>query len=171
MLTVAVTGHRPEKLGGYGETERMRLETFAKIIVGNLQSYGNVVEIITGMAQGWDQAIATACRDLGMPYVAAVPFEGQERVWPYEAKERYQVLLSCAKRVVHVYSWNGAQELGYSVAQMMHGRNVWMVDRAAELHALWDGTKGGTSHCCGYAISKKVHTYNWWPEWERFNHD
>ena len=38
--------------------------------------------VISGMALGWDQAVARATADLGIPWVAAITFEGQESKWP-----------------------------------------------------------------------------------------
>jgi hypothetical protein len=59
---------------------------------------------LSGMALGWDLAVAKACTILGVPFLAAVPFAGQENIWPRESKELYHELLAQASEVVIVSS-------------------------------------------------------------------
>jgi hypothetical protein len=84
MTTWCATGHRPEKLGGYSDEARHRLEQFA---VTYLRYYAPDL-FISGMAQGWDQACAYACTVLSIPWTAAIPFAGQESMWPDAAQKR-----------------------------------------------------------------------------------
>ena len=159
-----VTGHRPPKLGGYTAAARKRLEAFAEQELTRIQqglmppSKG-----ITGMALGWDMAVATACVKLGIPFVAAIPFKGQEHLWPERSRELYHDLLAKAEDRVIVCPG------GYD-AEKLQLRNQWMVDHSQAILALWNGSAGGTCNCLRYA--KKTKPDAWvehvWDEWVRF---
>jgi hypothetical protein len=153
-MVLAITGHRPDKLGGYDGGTYTSLVSFAKRILGELKP----IKVITGMALGWDQAVAQACVELEIPFVAAIPFRGQDSRWPGESQDRYHALLNKAVEIVTV------SQGGYS-AQKMQVRNEWMVDHCDVLLALWDGSSGGTANCVRYAEAKKVPIINVWSDW------
>jgi uncharacterized phage-like protein YoqJ len=174
IMIIAGTGHRPDKLvpvgqNGYSDEVFWRLSEFLTdklltlaVVAPNFNI--NETTLITGMALGWDQALAEACNQTGIEYIAAVPFEGQESVWPSKAKERYASLLKRAKEVQIVSPG------GYA-AWKMQARNIWMVDRLGEgdkLLALWNKTPGGTANCVKYAESKGKTIVNCWEEWQEF---
>lgn len=98
------------------------------------------------MALGVDQWAAEICTDLGIPWTAAVPFEGQERKWPSASQQKYRALISKASSI-HIVC-----DPGYAPWKMQ-ARNEWMVDRCGLLIAVWDGTDGGTANCVRYAES------------------
>jgi uncharacterized phage-like protein YoqJ len=143
-LIVAFSGHRPNKIGGY----KLPNPTYNYIC----QQLKTTLELlkpskaISGMALGIDQWAAYICSQLGIPFIAAVPFIGQEKAWPKESQDIYHKLLKKASEVVIV------SEGDYS-AQKMQIRNQWMVDRCNKLIAVWDGTPGGTHNCMQYAKS------------------
>jgi len=139
-LIVAGTGHRPNKLGGYGPKAFERLLALATEVLGELKP----TRVISGMALGWDQALAQAAVSLGIPLVAAVPFDGQEAAWPEASQHVYRELLARATEVIVVCPG------GYS-ARSMQRRNEWMVAHSDLLLALWDGTSGGTGNCIRHA--------------------
>jgi uncharacterized phage-like protein YoqJ len=158
-MKIAGTGHRPAKLGGYGE------EVFTKLVLlarRALEKY-QPTEIISGMALGWDQALAQAALDLKIPYTAAVPFKDQAKRWPQTAQMKYQQLLQNSKAIIYVRSnWS---------PEAFALRNEWMVnqltDRKDRLLALWDGQPGGgTSQCIEYALAQKKQIINLWQVWE-----
>jgi len=155
MTVLAATGHRPDKLeGGYSLVTRRALGAVA---VQHLH-YNRPDKVISGMALGWDQAVAGACVTLGIPFIAAVPFEGQESRWPAESQERYFRLLGHAESVEYVSQ--------YASAHSMDLRNRWMVDRAGAMLALWNGDLvGGTANCIRYAESRRVPVVNLWAKW------
>lgn len=153
MKTYAATGHRPDKLGGYYDlTAAERLARIA----GEFLAACQPDRVISGMAQGWDTAVATAAVRLGLPFTAAVPFVGQELMWPLTARKRYANLLECADEVVIVSP--GA----FSNAKMQT-RNEWMVNRADLVVAMWDGSRGGTANCLDYAGARGVPVVNLFP--------
>lgn len=157
MVVVAGTGHRPTRLGGYSDAAFNRLVRFAE---DRLLGLGPD-SVISGMAQGWDQALAQACVNLGIPFDAAVPFSGQEDRWPGPARARYSRLLGLACSVCVVC------EGGYAPWKMQR-RNEHMVDNCTHLLALCDGSPGGTSNCLEYAMGKGVAIVNAWEEWVKF---
>ena len=153
-MIIAVTGHRPNKLGGYLDHAKDKLRHVAKEMLCS----HNPSLVLTGMALGLDQAVAEACCELWIPFVACVPFEGQESAWPQGSQRRYRGLLAAAKQVVIVSPG------GYS-ADKMQVRNEYMVDNCQYLVALWDGTSGGTGNCVEYAekVGKPwVNLYDYW---------
>jgi uncharacterized phage-like protein YoqJ len=151
---VVGTGHRPDKLLGYSPAARQRVEAFAEQCLRDMRP----AQLITGMAQGWDQALAVAAVKLGIPFLAAVPCDGQESVWPEPAQVLYRSLLAKAGQVVVVSP-------GAYAGWKMQKRNEFMVDAGTEVLALWNGSDGGTANCVHYAMKKKVPITNVWPQW------
>lgn len=150
-MIVAATGHRPDKLGGYGERTRTNLLLLATEYLAN-----HLPEtVISGVALGWDQAMATAAIGRGIPLIAAVPFKGQEVIWPEPAQVRYNWLLARAAEVVVVSPGGHSND-------KLQARNRWMVDRAAGMVALWNGSSGGTANCVRYATQRQVPVTNLW---------
>jgi uncharacterized phage-like protein YoqJ len=155
LSTIAATGHRPDKLGGYSEEVFAKLTSLAEDII----VLARPKTVISGMALGWDQAVAQAAVNKGVPFIAAVPFVGQEKKWPVESQERYRRLLNLAlaERVVCT---------GGYAAEKMQTRNEWMVNQSTSVIALWDGSDGGTKNCVTYAQSQRRMVWNFWRFWE-----
>lgn len=147
------TGHRPNKLGGYNESNAIMSDVKARLdhAIDYALDHLGITTFISGMALGVDMAAAELVLKkreqfprYGIRLIAAVPFEGQERMWPKQSQERWSEIISQADEVVYVC------EPGYT-AWKMQKRNAWMVDNSALVIAVWDGTKGGTGNCVEYA--------------------
>lgn len=147
-------GHRPRKLGGYTPEVEAKLLAFAAHALARLRPR----EVVSGMALGWDMALAEAAVNLGIPFVATIPFEGQERTWPAASQERHQRLLRSARIKVVVGS-------ALDINLALSNRNEWMVDVSDMVIALWDGSSGGTRNCVKYAQTKGRPVTNLWHEW------
>src|SRR5215216_202696 len=93
---VVVTGHRPNKCGGYGEKAELRLTELAIDWLRALKPRG----AISGMALGWDTAIVEACLALRLPYIACIPFKGQESKWPLASQRAYANYIKRAARLI-----------------------------------------------------------------------
>ncbi len=154
---VFVTGHRPDKLGGYSVEAHDRLVDFCRTLVVS----PDIQTVITGMALGFDQAVAEACYKEGVPFHAYVPFLGQQNRWPLKAKQKYEKLLRRASEVVVVSSG------GYG-AWKLQIRNQAMVDVGDRGIALWNGSPGGTSNCLTYAKTRGREVQNVWDLWEEY---
>ena len=99
MQGIMVTGHRPDKLGGYGPSEtQAAVRTWLWERVKLHALYNEDPFAISGMALGVDQWFAEEALDLGVPVHAYVPFEGQESRWPEPSRYAYGKLL---KRCAH----------------------------------------------------------------------
>lgn len=153
-MIICGTGHRPNKLGGYGEHAKAKLRLLAATYLSGLRPD----RVITGMALGWDTAIAEAALLLQIPYAAAVPFKGQECAWPEPSQRTFHFLLQHASEVVIVCDG------GYA-AWKMQKRNQWMVDHSDRVCALFDGSPGGTANCVKYALESGKPIDNLWPQY------
>lgn len=167
MSTWAVTGHRQQKLGGHSEALYRRLVGFARLELQRFENDLRPTRVLTGMAGGWDQAVAQACRDVGIPYEAAIPFDSYGEMWPAHAKARYSELCESAEKV-HVVC--GPRYAPWK----MQARNEWLVaeveraDDTGRLLALWSGASGGTANCVEFAERRSVIVDNCWDRWRAF---
>lgn len=151
---IACTGHRPNKLfGGYSEyTFNILVEFAAQELLEE-----NADVVISGMALGWDQAVAQASLNLNIKLICAIPFRGQELRWPSESVEKYNTILKSSydiKIISSTFSINSYQN-----------RNIWMVDNCTSLLALWNGTNGGTNNCIKYAKTTNKPIKNLWEKY------
>lgn len=141
-MIVAFTGHRPDKLGGYKVPNPTYIHVCQQIEKTLIELKPD--KVISGMALGVDQWAAFIAIKLGIPFIAAVPFEGQEKAWPEASQKVFNSLLKKASEVVYV-------SLGGYAAYKMQVRNEWMVLECDKLIAIWDGTPGGTGNCVNFA--------------------
>ena len=149
MRKIAVTGHRPNKLYGYNlKNEKwislgFQMRNFLK---DRLNMY-NEIECITGMALGVDQlfglvALKLKKENYNVKICSAIPCHGQELKWPN--KDYWQRIYDNADEIIYVHD-------GPYTNTCMQERNIFMVDRADEILAVWNGTSGGTKNCIDYA--------------------
>jgi len=151
---IAGTGHRPKVLGGYGNDTLLPIiellcETLTKL---------RPDKVISGMALGFDQALALAAIKLHIPFIAAVPHDGQESIWPESAQRKYKFILDRAETVAVICPGEYARE-------KMQKRNEWMVDNADLVLALWNGQPGGTANCINYARKTGKKIMNLYDDW------
>jgi len=107
---------------------------------------------ISGMAVGSDQLFAVICFRLGIPFIAAVPFIGQECKWPENIQKQYFKILDKAKEIVIVSDGEYSNE-------KFKIRNEWIINNCNKLLAYYDGSiRSGTGHCYNYAnkINKEI---------------
>jgi len=153
-VTIAITGHRPHKIGGeydlqgpYSDYIRQEIR---KIL---LKHQSTLTQCISGMAIGVDQIFALEVLDLKIPLLAALPFQGQECKWPYKSQQLYNKILENPLTTTYIVC-----DGGYNSAKMQI-RNEYMVDQLthpeSQLICVWDGTAGGTMNCVRYAEKLK----------------
>jgi uncharacterized phage-like protein YoqJ len=160
---IAGTGHRPPRLGlGYTDGDRLKLARFAEEQLSSLLLTEPFDHVISGGAQGWDQAVAHAARLLGIPYTVAVPFDGQESKWPTEAQGMYHHMLDRAARVV-------TTSPGSHAGWKFYVRDKWMVDNCHKVVALLDNQpqRSGTGLTVEYARQQGRSIVNLWGEWAK----
>lgn len=142
------TGHRPDKLYyGYEGLDK-DLIVLAELI-SSLLTFYKVKEVKSGMAQGFDTALALAAIHAKVYLTAIVPFPGYESRWSKDARDLFQKLLGHADNVKYSYSARPKSK-GEAVG-MLHGRNRELVHDTNLLFCLWNGSDGGTQNCIEYA--------------------
>ena len=141
-FVVAVTGHRPNKLGGYDTPNPL----YDLVVKGLVEAFEKLKPefVISGMAIGVDQWAAEICINMKIPFVAALPFAGQEGKWPPKSQAKYHWILSQA------YARYTICDGGYEPWKMQK-RNDWMMESCHQVVAVWNGTPGGTANCLGSA--------------------
>lgn len=105
-------------------------------------------KVITGMALGFDSLVADVCIEKETPFIAAVPYKGQELFWSKEEKDRYFDLLAHANSV-EIVSLGGHSSWKYQ------HRNMWICNQSDMSIVCFDGSPSGTRNYVEYAISKK----------------
>jgi uncharacterized phage-like protein YoqJ len=159
-MIIAATGHRPHKLGGYEWRVFANLDFLARKELSERKPS----VIISGMALGWDMAIAKAAIDLSIPLVAACPCPQQASRWPKDTQRFWRELLGRARTVEYI------SPLHYPGVEKK--RNEWMVDRCHEVLALYDGSgEGGTYHCMEYASRHHKPRHNVWGQYLELMND
>jgi uncharacterized phage-like protein YoqJ len=151
-VIIGVTGHRD---AGQGPGE---LERFARFFVAHAIRAG-VSEIITGMALGWDLAVAEAADWAGVPFLAAIPFPSQADRWSFKDQMRYAALVAAATRTVIASSVPG------TAAYLKRDR--WIVDQCDELWSLDSGRRSGTHTTVLYAEATGRKVVPLWDDWVR----
>lgn len=166
MLTINITGHRPNKLFGYIENSDKKYDALKhamKVAVKHIidaHCEKESVTVISGMALGVDQVFVEAMRDArawyrkqGMNFsiLAAVPCEEQPNPWPESSRKAWKKLLG---------ECDGVEVLQKEFTpDCMEKRNKFMVDKAQATIAVWNGTKGGTKNCVDDAMAKGNEIY------------
>lgn len=141
---LAVTGHRPNKLGNEYDYNGPR-SFYVASEIDKMLSVIQPTKCISGMALGVDTIFAFRVLKLHIPLIAAVPFAGQETIWPESSQKIYRDILNNSLTSLHIVC-----EGGYA-SWKFQKRNEWMVDNCNVLLACWDGSEGGTANCVAYA--------------------
>jgi uncharacterized phage-like protein YoqJ len=139
---IAITGHRPDKLGGWKpcpEHDLVKAGLVAKLT--ELQPD----TLLIGMALGTDQWAAEIALSLGIKWVPFLPYKDFGSNWPPHAQFHLKWLLEQASQDP-VICFEGEYE-----RWKMDGRNRWMVDNCQRVLAVYVGVPGGTRNCLEYA--------------------
>lgn len=140
-ISLGITGHRPDKLGGYG------FSSLSHQIKWKMELFfveKNPIRVISGMALGTDQWAVEVALKLNIPVLALIPCLDQERFWPPQAKAYYRELMDNIRRRDGQVEYVSAQPYSHGC---MNRRNQALVEASSEILAVWDGSKGGTSDC------------------------
>lgn len=152
-MIISGTGHRPNRLGGYSSDVFFKLVDTAKKALVILEPE----TVLSGMAIGWDTALAVAALELNIRLECAIPFKGQESIWNKDTKEVYFQILDKADKITYVC------EPGYAAWKLLK-RNVFMNETSDQVLALYDitHTTGGTAHCIKDALKRNKIVQNSW---------
>jgi ribonuclease HI/uncharacterized phage-like protein YoqJ len=134
---VAVFGHRPPELDGWGGgplTEAVR-DRLGSVLRAKGELHQGAVAI-TGLNLGVEQLAA----ETGIPYVAVLAFPGQEEPWPAASRRHYQDLLSGASQIIELSALKPANRIAF--AKAFGQRDTEILSLADEAIVVWDGTSG-----------------------------
>jgi uncharacterized phage-like protein YoqJ len=169
-MKIAITGHRPNKLGNdYNLISPLiiaikeEIKSIVEIYAVECMEKNEELRLITGMALGIDTLFARIAVELHIPFIAAVPFRGQENRWVQSSIDEYYSLLKLASKIVCTDTGKVFEDINVGKflseprtefsGHKMQKRNEWMVNNCDRLIAVWDGTGGGTANCIRYAES------------------
>lgn len=143
-MRIGVTGHRAADLGGYSLPNLLYNKVCQEVQKHFLELSPELV--LTGVALGFDQYVANICNKLKIPYMAVIPFLGQEKMWIASAQKAYHRLLKNAREQIIVSP-------GLYSADKMYKRNEFIVDNSDIMLACLRSSKtsGGTFQCVQYA--------------------
>lgn len=129
------------------------------LLYGAYEKHGDKLLVVSGMAEGFDEALAQAAFMTEVPLLAAIPNKGYSKYyWEKNSltgnnrMEEFQEFAKYAHRTggVH-YVCNGIY--GPDGRHSNFHRNEWMVDQA-DIVWVYNPTTRGTAQC--YAYCKKV---------------
>lgn len=170
LYIIGFTGHRPNKLGGYGQVNPLRakvkkaMEQKVRAAIEKFSATHEIV-IVTGGALGVDQWAAALANHLNLRHAMIIPFKHFDSQWPQssrtvlnELKATTDVALALEyASMLGVLDDSQSLEEGviyvgteYS-REIYQKRNEWMVDVSTAMIAVWNGDQtGGTANCVGY---------------------
>lgn len=144
-MILSITGHRSEKLSDPLWVATEIAEAY-KLLMPS--------KVIQGCANGADLIAAREAFLMDLPFVSARPWAGHA---PRKIDAHSYAMM--IKHSVEVVDVNDSEN--YPGAWAYNKRNEWMVDRADQVLAVWNGDKkGGTWNCVNYALKKKVPVYH-----------
>ncbi|MBX6765879.1 MAG: hypothetical protein IRY90_01750 [Actinomadura rubrobrunea] len=156
MPRIAISGHR----GLPPETERLVDRALRAAIADR---HGPFVGL-SCLADGADQIFARAVHDHGYALEVIVPAEKYRDGLPEEAHAEYDRLLAAAA-TVHRLPYVESDSEAHMAA------SAFMLDRADELWAVWDGKPargyGGTADVVAYAREHGIPVRVFWPDGAR----
>lgn len=154
--TVAFTGHRPNKLGGYTWNKSF-VALYKKEIAFLIEEGYNT--FISGGAMGIDMYAWQAVHELQkhkeysfIKNILYIPCPEQANKWSREYQEYHKYMVKNSNHVQII-------ESKYSIT-CMNARNKAMINKANLLVAYWNGSGGGTRNAINYAHKKNVQVVN-----------
>ncbi len=135
---LAVFGHRPPELGGYGEnpTATAVQDRITEILAAKRQMHPDL-HVLSGLALGAETLGAEAALDAGVPLVAVQPFPDPDAMWPRASRDHYARLLD---RAAHrLLLERAVPDSKMKVAGALARRDGWLTRQADEALVVWDG--------------------------------
>jgi len=135
---LAVIGHKPPELGGYdanpvSDTVRAKL---AEVLAAKRQVDPDLV-VLTGLGLGSEQLAAEAAAEVGVPYVAVLPYPDPDSQWPSSSRKAFRALVDGAESTVVLQAKPPATKQLAGMA--LRRRDAWLARHAQEAIAVWDG--------------------------------
>lgn len=164
-LHIALTGHRPNKLGGYNintQPYRKLQADLEQFIEHHLQA-NDIIVGHSGLALGADTIWSKAILNMRKKYPdrvqfhAEIPFMQQHNKWFKKSDiDFWHEQVNTADHQ-SLYMDSDTELTTKHVVKALDDRNIGMIDHADILIAVWDGTSGGTGNAVRYAKSVNKH--------------
>lgn len=137
---LVVLGLQPPGLGGYDEnpTAAQVRRKLSEIIEAKHQVDPDIV-VLSGLRLGAETIAAEAAKEIGVPYVAVLPYPDPDAKWPADSRRRFADLLSGAIAVVQLE--RKTPDTAARSGQAMDRRNAWFRTVADEAVIVWDGSE------------------------------
>lgn len=134
---VLVTGHRPDRLGGYEPNPRSA--AVQERIEGALRAMVEVdgpLTVVSGLRLGAEQLGAEAAIACGLPLVAVLPFPNPDAPWPEPSRRWFADVLAAADVTITLEAREPAtkQLAGASITR----RDAWLARQVDAALVVWD---------------------------------
>lgn len=157
---LVVSGHRPDKLGGYSPQVRQH----TRAVAGRILDHIKPEVVVAGGALGVDRAFMEMAEERGIALILADPCQNFEARWQEQDRAKHQHLAAYADATgAHVLVTDAPyKEAGGAVCLEL--RNRWMVsliEHAGEgsgFVLIHDGSAGGTANCKAAFLKKYGNT-------------
>jgi len=155
MMSFIVAGTGPRSLQTASiDDKKAAYSTVAAELIRLRVKYGEGLIIMSGMAEGFDNLLATVALDLEIPLYCAIPskgygsyYWGQKSVTGQDRLARFNEMVKAANHVTYVDKVTpGMQGLYRDGKHVNFIRNEYMVF-TANAFLIWDASSPGTKNC------------------------
>lgn len=170
-LFTMVTGHRPQKLGGFGSNPiAARVQKHLHETLTALQSRISLLHGLTGMALGCDQWYAELCLSLHIPYIPR-SFRFRDRNASGLRHHKLSIERSLLTPPRFTVPLSRASTLSdHDIRRALLDRNTAMVQQSHAAIAIWDGRPSGTGDAVRKLQAADIPTFRIHPHIEVERH-
>lgn len=171
-LIISATGHRPQALqNSWPMYEPFTLPRLTDLATAYFQRTKPDI-VISGMALGWDTAVALASINLGIELHCYVPFNGHHARWSSKQQEQFNSIIQQADKVLYPQGEDVPRKRSYSeVAKLLLNRNTDMLNNSNRVVALFNGEpKGGTYDAIKKAKAMGLQVDNLYNSWIKYRY-
>jgi len=146
------------------EKRRKVRDYLADLLTQAKAKHGENLVVISGMAEGFDEALARAAIQVGVPFIAAIPNPGYiNYYWGQNSLLKVNRLESANEVLSHASESIDVCPTLYGVKHNFKGganfdRNEWMADHA-NIVWVYNPTTKGTAQMYKYCKTKKIKTF------------
>lgn len=161
VLHIGLTGHRPNKLGGYdiSTPSYQKLQNdLEQYIHYQLQSHDTVVGH-SGLALGADTVWSKAIMNMRekhsdrVKFHAEIPFMSQHSKWFKKSDIDFWHKQVDTADDSTVYGDFTTEITNAQAGKALNDRNIGMIDHSDVMLAIWDGSSSGTGNAVKYSLS------------------